>query len=50
MKRILQEIFEKVEKEYPKFGSLSILLIFHDGRLSGIEFTKTEKTVLKNEK
>jgi hypothetical protein len=45
----LKRIFERVLKEYPKFGSIEITLIFHDCKFVGHEFTKTEKAVVKKE-
>jgi hypothetical protein len=50
MNDILQEIIKKVKKEFPKFGSINVLLLFHENKLVGVEFSKTEKTVIKNEK
>jgi hypothetical protein len=50
MNNILQEIIERINNEQPNFGSINILLTFHDKKLVGVEFTKTEKTVIKKEK
>lgn len=43
------KILEKINKEQPPYGSLTIKLIYHDKRLVKYEITKSETTVLKEE-
>jgi len=48
MEEILQMLLERIYTEYPEYGTMEIKLVFHCGNLESYEFSKTEKTLIKN--